>query len=607
MRKLFLGFMLCVLASQLSAQPRVPSTFMFCGIEVTLSRGARERIQSHVNKIYENPVYLKRMVARAKMYFPYIEEAFRDVRVPPDLKYLSIQESALKPNAVSMSNAVGFWQFKEGSAKETGLIVDRYVDERKHIYRASIGSAKYFARANGDFNNWLYAIISYYEGPTGAVPFTDPAYYGRKKMTINDDFHWYALKAIAHKIAYQPALEEDVNVNYYLMPFATNGHRTWREVIEAHNLSEDSFFEYNKWINDTRRIPDGRDFTYYIPVPVAQYLGHVEDPGKQLKIAMTSAEAQLLPSSDLNVLSGQPEPDTSTLPQASQSQHEEIQLTPPAKSQTSEKYPGASFVAQPVTQLPREAYAIFNIEDDLHHQSVYTVYDGINSFERFSGQHLIFSDKLLKWNRLEHTSQLDPPQVIYLGPLSNAQFHVVEKGETLPNIARKHDVSVGKILRKNRMDKDDMTIYIGQKLYLQKKKPKGEKLIILRITPQEEESEMVAEETPYTESATYPQKDTANVYTVAQEESSYTGFQQEEEVIHEMPKPSRPPIQEFTSRWIEHTVLQGETLWSISKRYRTKVDIIKRINQMDTTDLYIGQVLRIMANEEVVRGVEKDK
>jgi len=374
------------------------------------------------------------------------------------------------------------------------------------------------------------------------------------------------------------------------------------------------FFEYNKWINDKRRIPEGRDFTYYIPVPVAQYLGHVEDPNKQWKIAMTSPEAQLRPSGDLNVLSVQPEPATSKPPQASQPTHQPIQLSTPAKSHTPEKFPGASFVAQPVTLLPREAYAIFNIEDDLHYQSVYTVYDGIHSFERFSGQHLIFSDQLLKWNRIEHTNQLDPPQVIYLGPLSDATFHIVEKGETLPQIAHKHDVSVGKILRKNRMDKDDMTIYIGQKLYLQKKKPKGEKLIVLRITP-EEEPEVVVEETPssnvstYTESpasATFPQKDTASVYTVAQEASSYNGFQQEAEEIDNMPKPSRPPVQEFTSRWIEHTVSQGETLWSISKRYGTKVDIIKRINQMDTTDLYIGQVLKIMAHEEVGRGDKKD-
>ncbi len=602
MRNIFLGFTLLLCFIQLSAQPRVPSTFTYCGIEVTLSRGAQERIQSHVDKIFENPTYLKRMVAKAKMYFPFIEEAFRDERVPTDIKYLSIQESALKPNAVSMSNAVGFWQFKEGSAKETGLLVDRYVDERKHIYRASIGSAKYFARANSDFNNWVYAIVSYYEGPTGAVPFTDPSYYGRKKMKINDDFHWYALKAMAHKIAYQAALELDVSVNYYLMPFATNGQRTWKEVLDDHNLSEESFFTYNQWISDKKRIPFEQDFTYYIPIPASQYKGHYEDPSKQLKIALNSPDANLAPSNDINVLTTPFETKTEPSPKPQQAATSEP-VTPMA---TSEIYPGGSFMAQPVSVLSRDRYAVFNLKDDLHYQKVYTLYEGEQSFERFSSQLLLFSDQLLRWNHLQNEAQLEPPHLLYLSPWEAVHFHVVEKGETLPSIARMHKISVGKILRKNRMAKSDTKIYIGQKLYLKKKKPKGEKIIILE-TKKEVEMVETPSYIPPSSSTVIPNSisvpdTTTLISTPTVETHANDNIGSSSEIVNSMPKPSRPPVQELTSHWIEHTVSQGETLWSISKRYGTKVEIIKRINQMDTTDLFIGQVLKIMSNEEIGRG-----
>lgn len=42
-----------------------------------------------------------------------------------------------------------------------------------------------------------------------------------------------------------------------------------------------------------------------------------------------------------------------------------------------------------------------------------------------------------------------------------------------------------------------------------------------------------------------------------------------------------------------YTVKKGDSLWSISKIYSTSVEEIKRINNLDNNNLYIGQVLRI--------------
>ena len=54
-----------------------------------------------------------------------------------------MQESALISDAVSVSNAVGFWQFKDFTAIEMGLRVDKEVDERMNIVAASRGAARY--------------------------------------------------------------------------------------------------------------------------------------------------------------------------------------------------------------------------------------------------------------------------------------------------------------------------------------------------------------------------------------------------------------------------------------------------------------------------------
>jgi len=47
---------------------------------------------------------------------------------------------------------------------------------------------------------------------------------------------------------------------------------------------------------------------------------------------------------------------------------------------------------------------------------------------------------------------------------------------------------------------------------------------------------------------------------------------------------------------IRHTVRKGDTLYSISKLYNTTVDAIKQQNELNTSDLTIGQTLIIFSN-----------
>ena len=42
-----------------------------------------------------------------------------------------------------------------------------------------------------------------------------------------------------------------------------------------------------------------------------------------------------------------------------------------------------------------------------------------------------------------------------------------------------------------------------------------------------------------------------------------------------------------------HTVIKGDTLYSISKKYELTVEILKQLNQLETNDLKIGQVIHL--------------
>ena len=89
-----------------------------------------------------------------------------DSGVPVDFKYLSVIESGLA-NAVSPSDARGFWQFMEPAAEEFGLRVDRDVDERYHVEKATRAACAYLNEAHRRYGDWILAAASYNMGMSG--------------------------------------------------------------------------------------------------------------------------------------------------------------------------------------------------------------------------------------------------------------------------------------------------------------------------------------------------------------------------------------------------------------------------------------------------------
>jgi len=205
MKNTFLVSVLLCLGFGSMAQtiPQVPSKMEFAGISLHIHRSAQKKIQESVDALRKSDTYFQKYVNRANLYFPIIEEVFRKEHFPDDIKYLILQESSINPNAVSSSNAVGYWQFKEASATEVGLRVDRNIDERKNIVASSKGAARYIKKNNLKLDNWVYAVIAYNVGPGGVQKFFSEKYKGAKKMDIDGSTHWYFLKLLAHIIAYQ--------------------------------------------------------------------------------------------------------------------------------------------------------------------------------------------------------------------------------------------------------------------------------------------------------------------------------------------------------------------------------------------------------------------
>jgi len=107
----------------------------------------------------------ERLMAISEYYFPMFEEAFAKQNVPLEIKYLAIVESALNPKAVSRMGATGLWQFMYQTGKQYNLKIDSYVDERSDPLKASEAAAQYMANMYAIFGDWDLVLASYNSGP----------------------------------------------------------------------------------------------------------------------------------------------------------------------------------------------------------------------------------------------------------------------------------------------------------------------------------------------------------------------------------------------------------------------------------------------------------
>ena len=98
-------------------------------------------------------------------YFSIFEKALQNNKAPLELKYLPIIESRLNPRAISKVGATGLWQFMYAAAKENGLELNSYIDERMDPAKSSEAAAKYLLKLKEIYNDWTLAVAAYNAGP----------------------------------------------------------------------------------------------------------------------------------------------------------------------------------------------------------------------------------------------------------------------------------------------------------------------------------------------------------------------------------------------------------------------------------------------------------
>lgn len=170
------------------------------------SYASRSRVEHYV-QYFSGPAKerIEARLERGTRYEPMIRAQMRAGGLPEDMYYLALIESGFDPNAYSRAAAVGMWQFMTSTARDMGLRVDWWVDERRDPVKSTAAAVRFIKDLRDQFGS-LYLAAAAYNGGPGRVARGLSHYADALEGTSGDDLFF----ALADKAYFRNETREYV-------------------------------------------------------------------------------------------------------------------------------------------------------------------------------------------------------------------------------------------------------------------------------------------------------------------------------------------------------------------------------------------------------------
>jgi LysM repeat protein len=246
--------------------------------------------------------------------------------------------------------------------------------------------------------------------------------------------------------------------------------------------------------------------------------------------------------------------------------------------------------------------------DIVENKVPYTVVQPNQSIEKIAVELNKTEKKIIKYNDLKNHTII-PGDVIYLKPKKRkaaVENHTVVLGDNMWLISQKYAIKLNVLYKKNKMEigtepkpgsvlelqgKAETTPDTLQIIEIKKENPKPLKVdsSIPSIQNEIQVHEVVTGETLYSISKKYGVEVT-EIIKLNQLNGSQLNVGQNIKIPSKIGNQNTEILKQ-EEKIIKHTVIVGETLYNLSKKYNVKIEDIKKWNNLNNESLNVGQIL----------------
>lgn len=256
--------------------PEIPASIDFAGQKIDFDRvDMYERLDRELTSMAYTHGNTLLLIKRANKYFPLLAPILKKNGVPNDLLYLACVESTLNQRAYSPAKAAGLWQFIPSTARQYGLEVNEWVDERYNIEKETEAACKYLKKAYGMYGNWESAAASY-NGGTNRITTELESQLATSAFDLYlvDETSRYMFRILATKLIMENPTKYGFHLKahqlYQPMDFTTVEVNTpvadWPSWAEDHGITYSQLREANPWIR-AKSLPNKTSKTYMVKIP----------------------------------------------------------------------------------------------------------------------------------------------------------------------------------------------------------------------------------------------------------------------------------------------------------------------------------------------------